>query len=187
MNLKYTFASVDVKDELVKQLKEELPKFGYAGARTVKVIPSDPASPSELPCVGVNRIDDSESSQSIDDANGTHYDEKTKTWYEFKGTFFSESLEVRIWHTNADERDRLYQTVKGVLMAVRPDLVKKGLLNLTMRSGRDEQDSSMAQAPMVLYWSTITINYLNPLNVEYTQLVDTITGFTDNGNLTGGE
>lgn len=183
MDMAYSFDSIDVKKTLVALLKSELPKFGYGGNRTVKVIPADPASPADLPCVGVNRTDDSETAESIADANGTSYDEATQIYTDYRGNFFSESIEVRIWHTNADERDALYQTVKGVLVAVRPDLVAQGLINLTLRAGRDEQDASMQNAPMVIYWTTITMNYLNPISVEYTQVIEPISAVPDNGVL----
>lgn len=160
----YTYDYVNVKSELVQTLKTELPKFGFA---KVKVIPSDPQTQAEIPCVGINRVDDSETEQSIGDVSGgVEYDETTKVARSYRGTFFSEGVEIRVWHTNADERDKLYHAVKGILFAVRLDLVEKGLLNLSLRGGMDEQDSSMQNAPQVIYWSTITMTYLNPLEVE---------------------
>lgn len=174
--MSFTFSTVDVKEELVKSLKTELPNFNYKGNNTVKVLKADPQSPSELPCIGINRIDDSESAQSIADGEGSAYNPETKTLEKFFGTFFSESMEIRVWHTNADERDKLYQVVKGILFATRTDLASKGLLNFSLRGGRDEQDSTMSQAPMVLYWSTITLSYLNPLDVSFiTDGVEAIT------------
>ena len=180
--MNFTFETVDVKEELTQILKAELPKQGFPN---VKVIKSDPQSPSEFPCVGINRISDDETSQSISDQLGVAYDPNTKTYTEFKGTFFSEAVEVRVWHTNADQRDLIYRTVKGILFAYRQVLVEKGLLNVTLRGGRDEQDSTMAYAPVVIYWGTITMSYLNPLNVDIIDTVDTITAITDNGSLSG--
>ena len=173
--MSFTFNTVDVKEELVLALRAGLADFEYTGAGTIKVIKADPQTPSELPCIGLNRTDDSESDQSITDGEGTLYNKDTQELETFFGTFFSESIEVRVWHTNADERDKLYQTTKAILFAMRGDLVEKGLLNMTLRGGRDEQDSTMAQAPMVLYWSTITMSYLNPLDVSIISTVDAIT------------
>jgi hypothetical protein len=181
--MSFTFETVDVKDVVVKSLKVQLPNFGYSGSNAVKVLKADPQSPSELPCIGVNRVDDSESAQSIADGEGTMYNPDTKELDTFYGTFFSEAVEIRIWHTNADERDRLYQVVKAILFASRTELVGKGLLNLTLRGGRDEQDSTMSQAPMVLYWSTITMSYLNPLDVHFMSLVEPIAGIIEEGKL----
>ncbi len=173
----FTFEHVDVKQELVDELKARLPGFGFGN---VKVIKADPQSASELPCIGINRVDDNETEQSIADAVDVRYDKDTQTYYQVFGTYFSESVEVRVWHTNADERDKLYRHVKAVLLALRLPLVEKGLLNISLRTGRDEQDSSMAQAPMVLYWSTITMSYLNPLNVTFEEIVQPISAITPN-------
>jgi hypothetical protein len=181
MDKAYSFAYVNVKTELVAAFKAELPKHGYT---KVKVMPSDPASPAEMPCIGINRVDDSESEQSIADASGTEYNPDTKEYREYHGTFFSEAVEIRVWHTNADERDKLYHTSKGIAFAIRPDLVNKGLINLSLRGGMDEQDSSMQNAPMVLYWSTITLTYLNPLDVEYVQTAEPISAITEDRTLT---
>jgi len=176
----FTFATVDVKTELVNLLKQELPKKGYGN---VKVLKADPANPAEVPCVGINRVSDDEDSQTLADEQGTAYDKATKTYTIFRGTFFSEALEVRIWHTNADERGDLYQVVKAILFAFRIPLVEKGLLNVSLRGGRDEQDTTMQHAPTPIYWSTITMTYLNPLNVEIVEVVEPISGFTGAGTL----
>ena len=170
----FTFEHVDVKEEILQVMKKQLPGFGFPN---VKVLKSDPQSSSEIPCIGINRVDDSESEQSISDAVTTHYDQATQTYYQVFGTYFSESVEVRVWHTNADERDKVYRHVKAMLVALRLPLVEKGLLNISLRTGRDEQDSSMSQAPMVLYWSAITMSYLNPMDVTFTEVVPAITAF----------
>lgn len=179
--MSFAFSTVDVKQELVIALKRELGNLGYTGDTAIRVLKADPQTPSEIPCIGINRTDDSESDQSIADGEGTTYNALTKELTTFYGTFFSESLEIRIWHTNADERNTLYLATKSILFAIRKDLSSKGLLNLTLRGGRDEQDSTMAQAPMVLYWSTITMSYLNPLDVSSVATVDAITAVIDAG------
>lgn len=174
----FSFNHVDVKDTIVTKLKIELPKFGFS---KVKVLKADPRTQAELPCIGVNRIDDNETEQSIADSQGTIYDKDTKEYRQIYGTFFQESSEVRIWHTNADERDRLYRHVKAILFALRRELVEQGIINVTLRSGRDEQDSTMAQASTVLYWSSITMSYLNPLDIQFVDIVEPITSITNNG------
>lgn len=168
----FTFEHVDVKEEVLQAFKAKLPGFGFGN---VKVLKSDPQSSSELPCIGINRVDDNETEQTISDAVDIRYDQDTQTYYQVFGTYFSESVEMRVWHTNADERDKLYRHVKAILVALRLPLVEKGLLNISLRTGRDEQDSSMAQAPMVLYWSAITMSYLNPLDVTFSEVVPAIT------------
>jgi hypothetical protein len=73
--------------------------------------------------------------------------------------------------------------VKAILFAFRIPLVEKGLLNVSLRGGRDEQDTTMQHAPTPIYWSTITMTYLNPLNVEIVEIVEPISGFTGAGTL----
>jgi hypothetical protein len=170
--LTYTFEHVDTKSELVNRLKSELPKFGFSN---VKVLKSDPAAPSELPCIGINRLDDSETSQSIADVAGDYFDKETKVYYKTYGTYFQESLEIRIWHTNADERDRLYRHLKAILLAIRLPLVEQGLRNLTLRTGRDEQEVTGQNAPVAIYWSTINLSALNPLDVTFEEVTEAIT------------
>jgi len=179
----FTFATVDVKQELVDGLKAGLVGLGYTGKNTINVLKADPQKPTELPCVGINRADDSESSQSISDGQGTSYDPITKVNTTFYGTFFAEAQEIRIWHTNADEREKLYLATKAILFSMRNYLAEKGLINFNLRSGRDEQDSTMAQAPMVMYWASITMSYLNPLDVSFTEVVEPITSVDDQGTL----
>jgi hypothetical protein len=173
--MSFTFQHVDVKSEIVNQLKRELPKFNFGN---VKVIKADPLTQAEMPCIGINRVDDNESEQSLADAQGHFYDAEMKEYRTFYGTFFQESLEVRVWHTNADERDRLGLHTKAILFAIRPSLVEKGLLNITLRSGRDEQDSTMQQANTALYWTSITMSYLNPMDVTFVSTVEPISAVT---------
>lgn len=181
----FKFETVNVKQELVDRLKMGLDSLGYTGKLTINVIKADPQSPTEVPCIGINRVDDSETSQSIADGQGSLYDPVTKVNKTFYGTFFAEAQEIRIWHTNADERERLYLAVKALLFGMRVDLSEKGLINFSLRSGKDEQDISMTQAPMAIYWSSITMSYLNPLDVEFSEVVEAITAVPDNGKMYG--
>jgi hypothetical protein len=181
VDLNFNYDTVDVKQEMVDAFKLALPKFNYA---TVKVLKADPQSPAELPCIGINRANDDETSVSMADFHGADYDATTKIYTTTQGTFFSESMEIRVWHTNADERNKLYNVVRAILFAYRQSWVAQGLINVTLRAGRDEQDSSMSQAPTVLYWSVINMMYLNPLNVDVIDTVDPISAVPNNGIVT---
>jgi hypothetical protein len=156
MDIKYNY--VDVKDEIVKALKPEMEPL------KVKVIKADPREQGDIPCIGINRAGDDESNQVIGEEIGDEYDPETDTFTVFKGTYFNETLEMRLWHTNADERDRLYILMKAILFAMRDDLAEKGLRNITLRGGKDEQENNILPQP--LYWSSITMNFLNPLEIE---------------------
>lgn len=180
-NIAFNYGTVDVKGEVIAALKIALPKFNFS---KVKVLGADPNTPAEMPCVGINRASDDETNQSIADFHGEEYTSGTQTYVTQQGTFFSESVEIRVWHTNADERDKLYAAVKAILFAYRLTWVERGLLNVSLRAGRDEQDSSMENAPVVIYWSVITMSYLNPLNVEITDTVGAIEDITVNTTFT---
>lgn len=179
----FTFDHVDVKQALSVALKDQLPKMGYP---TVKVIKADPTTPSEIPCIGINRVDDGESEQTIANAAGNYFDAAGGTYYDTYGTYFQESMELRIWHTNADERDKLYMAMKSILLAQRLPLVQQGLLNITLRGGRDEQEVSGEHAPIAIYWSTITMSFLNPLDVTFAQAAQPISAAPTTSTITRG-
>lgn len=144
---------VDVKDKVVEWLRANI---------NIRVTKGDPREHVEIPCIGVNRVGDDETSQVLgDDLETVQIEEK---YVHFRGTFFHESLEARIWHFNADERDKLFTQLKAQLFALRDELVALGVINITLRGGRDEQDNTFPPQP--LYWATITMSYLNPLSVQ---------------------
>lgn len=178
--MNFTYETVDVKRALAAQLKEGLAAKGY---QTMRVITADPATPAEVPCICVNRLSDDESNQSMGDYSGDGYDPLTKTSHVFRGTFFTEAVEVRVWHTNSDERDAIYQMVKGIMIAYRMELASKGVLDISLRGGKDEQDATMENAPFAIYWGTITMSCLNPFDVDITEIVQPISDVDDLGIL----
>lgn len=155
------FTYINVKDIIVKRLREALETEGYADVRVLK---ADPRENVEIPCIGVNRAGDDERNQVIGDSFGTFKDEETGEWHKYKGTYFNETMEIRIWHKNPDDRDQLYILMKAVLFNIRDELGEKGLRNITLSGGRDEQENNYPPHP--LYWSAINMQYLNPLEVE---------------------
>ncbi len=169
----FTFAHVDVKEELVKTFLQILPKHNFPD---IKVIKSDPQTPAEIPCIGINRASDDESNQFLTDTvEAPSYDTVTQEYTVKKGTYFQESIELRVWHTNADMRDKLYPVVKATILAMRETLTSKGLRNINIRGGRDEQDTSMQSAALPLYWASVTISFLNPLEVSIVSIAPPIT------------
>ena len=68
------------------------------------------------------------------------------------------------------------------MLSIRPDLVNKGLMNISLRTGKDEQDTSGQNAPFPIYWSTITWNSLNPLDVTFEEIAEPITAIVVNEN-----
>lgn len=151
------FEYVDVKSELVRFLRLELQDNGVEG---VKVLKSDPREQTEIPCICINRVGDDEANQVLGDDFGEDTEEE-----DFSGTHFQESMEIRLWHQNPDERDKLYILIKALLLNFRSELSEKGLFNISIRGGRDEQDNTYPPHP--LYWATLTLNYINPMSIEH--------------------
>ncbi|MFS8214818.1 hypothetical protein [Paenibacillus sp. S29] len=176
------FNSVDVKEELLQFLKT-----GFKDAKVrMNVLKSDPQTDAELPCVGINRVSDDEAAHIMGDYGGSDFDRDNLQYAEIHSTHFQESMEVRIWHTNADERERAYRILKALLMLFRPVSVQKGLLSFSMGAGKDESDFTGQVTPFPVYWSSIVITYLNPLDVQTTEHVDAISGFTSRGGVSIG-
>lgn len=157
INYKY----IDVKDELVRYIDSKIKEEGIANIRVLK---SDPREASEIPCICVNRVNDDEANEVLGEDYGFNYDEDLEMDVEVTGTYFSETLEIRGWFQNAIDRDKIFILTKAILFNARLYLQGLGLVNITLRGGRDEQDNTFPPHP--LYWFTITINYLNPLEVS---------------------
>ncbi len=151
------FNYVDVKTEMVTELRKHI-------SSKIRVLKSDPREASEIPCIGINRAGDDEQNQVLGDDFGVVFDEALDQHVSYKGTFFNETMEIRVWHSNADERDKLYIKMKAVLLDLRDTLVDKGLRNIKLSGGRDEQENNFPPHP--LYWAAINMNYLNPLEVQ---------------------
>ncbi len=154
MSLNFNY--IDVKTELVKELRNHIND-------NIRILKSDPREVTEIPCIGINRAGDDEQSQVLGDELGIVFDESLGFHVSYKGTFFSETMEIRVWHSNADERDALYILTKAVLINLRDFLIEKGLRNLKLSGGRDEQENNFPPHP--LYWAAINLNYLNPLDI----------------------
>ena len=164
----FTFDYVDVKQELVDALKNVLPAQDYAD---VKVLKADPQTQAEVPCIGINRVADDEAGTVLADTIAEpEYDPVTKIYTVHRGTYFQESVELRIWHTNADIRDKLYAITKATCLALRERLTCKGLRSITFRGGKDEQDTQMLHAPVPIYWASITLSFMAPLNINITSI-----------------
>jgi hypothetical protein len=155
------FNYTNVKQCVVDALRTELDNNGYT---KILVRKADAVEAGHIPCICVNRIDDSEAGQSLNDDEDPEFNETLQQWEEFKGTYFQESLEIRIWHTNADERDTLYILVKAILFSLRNSLFKLGVINIKLRGGKDEQDTALLAQP--IYWASINMDYLNPLEIS---------------------
>lgn len=156
--MEYTY--VDVKQEIIDYLK---PLLSGQNLNNYRILRADPRDAKELPCIAINLVNSDEQNQGIGDSVQQIYDEEENEFRTFRGTFFNETLEIRVWHTNADERDRTRNVLQALLVGLRKKLTEKGIVNITIRAGRDEQENTLPPYP--IYWSVMLLNYLNPLDV----------------------
>lgn len=164
----YTYLYVDVKDFIAQSLTSELFQSSY-GAGKIRVFKSDPLDEMSIPAIGINIISSDEDSSGLGlTTQPPDYDPATGNYTIYQGAYLRESLEVRIFHKNADERDKLRIFTLATLFAVKNDLLQQGLMNITIGGGRDEQDNTLLQSSP-LFMHSITMSYLNPLNVQVIQ------------------
>ncbi|CAJ1315917.1 hypothetical protein [Paenibacillus nuruki] len=176
------FNSVDVKEELLQFLKRS---FTTAKVK-IGIVKSDPQNHGDIPCIGINRVADSQSMHTLGDFGGSEFNEEEFQYTEIYSTYFQESMEVRIWHTNADEREKVYRLLKALLMVFSKYIVGLGVRSFTMEGGKDESDFSSQIVPFPVYWASIIISYANPLDVDITEHVQAITDITVNGGVSIG-
>ncbi len=173
------FKSIDMKEQLLQFLKQSF----RAAQIKMTVLKSDPQTSGELPCIGINRVSDSEINHTLGEYAGDTFDEDEMEYSELYGAVFQESMEVRIWHNNADERERIYRLLKALIIQFRKSAVQLGVRSFSMEAGKDESDFSGNVVPFPVYWASIVITYMNPFDVEITQHVNAITSVTVNGGV----
>ncbi len=173
------FSSVDMKEQLLQFLKQSF----RAAQIKMTVLKSDPQTSGELPCIGINRVSDSEINHTLGDYAGDTFDEDEMEYSELYGAVFQESMEVRIWHNNADERERIYRLLKALIIQFRKNAVQLGVRSFSMEAGKDESDFSGNVVPFPVYWASIVITYINPFDVEIVQHANAITSVTVDGGV----
>lgn len=167
-----TFNYVNVKKFIYEALDGELRD---SGANKIRVFTSDPLDQAYIPGIGINKVgltEDATSSGLGLVSQQPTYNPDTKEYTEYKGAFMQEAVEVRVFHTNPDERDKLAIHVLAILFAVREQLLKLGLREITLSGGRDEQDNVLMSVPLFMH--SITMHYNNPLDVQVTTTVDRV-------------
>lgn len=167
-----TYMYVNVKDFLYQAISGELMS---SGSSKVRVFTSDPLDHAYIPGIGINKVgltEDGNSSGLGLVSQQPTYDPGTKAYTEYKGAFMQEAVEVRVFHHNADERDKLAILVLAVLFAIREQLILEGLRDITLSGGRDEQDNTLMNQPLFMH--SLTMHYLNPLDVQVTTTVESV-------------
>lgn len=161
----YTYDYVDVKDVIAQAITAELLQSNFGNGK-IRVFKSDPLDEMSIPAIGINLINLDEDSSGLGlTTQPPDYAPTTGLYTIYQGAYMRESVEVRIFHKNADERDKLRIFALAVLFAVRNSLLQMGLMNITLSGGRDEQDNTLLQSS-ALFMHSITMAYMNPLDVQ---------------------
>jgi hypothetical protein len=173
------YAYVDVKDWLVQRLKTLLHDAGYVDKTEIRVLKSDPHDATDIPCVCVNLANADETNSMLGDFAGSEVDPTLNSGAggvrRFYGTFMAETMELRVWDLNLDERDALRVFLTAQLFGLRREMLDLGIRQMRISGGRDEQDNVTLQ-PHPLYWAPFNISYLNPIEVyEDDALISDIT------------
>lgn len=105
----------------------------------VDITKGDPLKPANIPAISVNRVSDGEINRAMGDFFAEERDPEMDATIKKLGTDFRETIEIRIWTTNSDQRDLLYGLSKAILFEYRHYLaLKYGLVNQNIVGGRDE-------------------------------------------------
>lgn len=153
----------------------------------LKVLRSDPLVHNEIPTIGINKIQDTEAEQYIGELDNEFQDDMGK-WHRQEGSMWTESVELRVWSHNADERDYIGHILKYILFELRPILADLGVINQSITGGQDESDPASYDRPM--FW--VSYIYTGTLNLFTSRpATDSIVGFSlcqvdENGNLIEG-
>ena len=154
-------AGKDLKLELVR-----IVRAGYkARDRDVRVFTSDPRVKEDFPCVGVNRVYDSEDDQTLANFYEERLTDSGDGTIETSSGLFTQSAELRIWTENADERDSMYVEIKEILLLAKKELASLGFGKMVMKGGRDENDFR-TYAPLTIYWGVFNFSALSPFDAE---------------------
>ena len=156
---------INMKDAIQDALRLGFKYFRGAGVidYKVRIVKSDPQGPAECPAIAINRTSDGETNQSLGDLFGYVRDPDIDATIKKFGTDFMESLELRIWSTNSDQRDLLYALTKAILFNYRHYLaVKWGLVNQAITGGRDEANHVQYKGHF-MYWGVVMFRAENAI------------------------
>jgi len=154
---------LDLKKELVRIFAREL----IARKIQIKVITADPRTHGELPCLAINRVNDDEGQIGFNNIYEQEFNEATEEESPAYLALMTETIELRLWTENANQRDDIYFIMKEIAILAKQELIKKGqgLGNMRITGGRDEQDFKTFE-PYFIYWSVLNFIALNPLEVK---------------------
>lgn len=182
----YSYFYVDTKDYMQVFMDYQL---RTSWRQAVRVFKSDPLEEADIPCVGINVASADQDAGGIGlTSQPPTYDAVTGARTDYKGLYMRETIELRVFHTNPDERDKLRIFCLSALFAAIDGLQAQGLREMRVSGGRDEQDVEIISKPLFMH--TLTLSYLNPLTVTVTTAVapadgSVIEGIDSEGNVSG--
>jgi hypothetical protein len=149
----------DLKTVLVPLIREQ-----YAlRKRQVIVRTADPRQASDMPCVAVNRIYDSEDNQGFGNIYDNEVDPQSQGNVQVLSGLFTQNVETRIWTEDADQRDDMFVELKEILILAKAPLAALGFGAMRVFAGRDENDFR-TYSPLFLYWGVLQFTALSPLD-----------------------
>ena len=129
----------------------------------MQVLTSDPRVEREIPCLAINRLSDSEDIVTMANLEDVEFaDGEENNVY---SALMSETIELRLWTQNANERDSLYTTIKEIAILAKVELGTMGCGNMRITAGRDENDFNNF-SPLFIYWATINFVAMNQMFVR---------------------
>jgi len=139
----------------------------------IPVLRSDPVTHKTIPAIGINKIQDNESDQFLGDQVAEFKDEFDKAHRQY-GSMWEETLEIRVWSHNSDERDYIGHVIKYILFEARTIMAQLGVVNQRIGGGQDESDPVSYQ-PEVMFWTSFIFTGTTNL-YSATPAVDLIKG-----------
>lgn len=118
---------------------------------------------TDMPCLAVNRIYDSEDQQGLDNFYSNELDEKSGGNLTIYSGLFTQNVELRIWTEDADQRDDMFNELKEILILAKVSLGQQGFGSMRISGGRDENDFRTYE-PLFIYWGVIQFTALSPLD-----------------------
>jgi hypothetical protein len=152
------FTQLDLKLHMIEHLA------GFFKGRTVnghpmarKILPGFPNSPQQLPCLTVRVVGDTTEGGAVGLDFG-YQREDTGEWFESKGSYWRESLEIRYFAESSELRDIVRPWVRAALFDSFEVFDAKGAQLPQVSGGQDEEDFS-EQAPQELFMVSYQVSF----------------------------
>lgn len=184
---KHTYYVIDSKTAIFNYLVGGLTALKDSGQFNlgqykVSIIMRDPMVNTtdmgkEVPCIAINRTDDSFTSRAIGDIGGEQVimregvaEGTGKVQYSIP---FTEVFEIRVWALTPEMRNDIYIALKKIVASMVFDFEKAGLSMVRFDGGKDEADHNYLPG-IPVFWATFNLSMWNSLEFEIAEDVDII-------------